>query len=348
MTGRVDGQCVTVFPASHDIWCEIFNRDPSATAFQSPDWMLAASADGHYADASRLYSTPEGQVLLPLAETKRLGCKVSVASMPHGLGASGLISDMPLTTPLISFIIEDLMRLPHLRVAIRPNALQAPVWETAIPPTWKKVKRRTHIIDLREGYEAWWADRLNQRKRGKIRKAIREGVLVEHGNSEEFVRRYYDLYMRWTENRAVKRRLPVALANWLAARREPLWKFRATAQKLGDDLRIYIASYQGQDAAGAVFLGAGRGAVYWRGASDTRITLPCNDLLHSEMIKYACMLGCTHYHMGESGGVASLEEFKESLGAIAHDYAEYIYERVQWPWSRARASLIVRGSNLSQ
>lgn len=338
MTRRVDGQPVAVFPASRDKWCEIFNRDPSATAFQSADWMLAAAADGHYVDASRLYETPDGKALLPLAEANRLGCKVSVASMPHGLGAAGLISDMPLTTSLVRSIIEDLMRLPHLRVAIRPNALQALVWETAIPPTWEKVKRRTHIIDLREGYEAWWADSLSRPKKGKIRKAIREGVLVEHGNSEEFVRRYYDLYMRWTENRAVKRRLPAVLANWLAARREPLWKFRETAQKLGDDLPIYVASYQGQDAAAAVFLGAGRGAVYWRSASDTRIALPCNDLLQSEMIKHACMLGCTHYHMGESGGVASLEEFKESLGAIAQDYAEYVYGRVRWPWSRANLS----------
>ncbi|WP_455274086.1 GNAT family N-acetyltransferase [Rhizobium herbae] len=335
MTRRLDGQYLTVTPASRESWREIFNRDVSATAFQSPDWMLAASADGHYVDASRLYSTPDGKVLLPLAEANRLGCKVSAASMPHGLGAAGLISDMPLTTSLVRSIIEDLMRLPHFRVAVRPNALQAPVWEAAIPPTWEKVKRRTHIIDLREGYEGWRADRLTRPKKGKIRKAIREGVLVEHGNSEEFVRRYYDLYMRWTENRAVKRRLPAMLLKWLAARREPLWKFRETAQKLGNDLRIYIASYQGQDAAGAVFLGAGRGAVYWRSASDTRITQPCNDLLQNEMIKYACMLGCTHYHMGESGGVASLEEFKESFGAVAHDYAEYVYGRVQRPWSRA-------------
>ena len=337
MTQRLDGQFVAVSPASQDTWLDIFRRDPSATAFQSPHWMAAASTDGHYVDASRLYATPDGQALLPLAETSRLGLKLTADSMPHGLGAAGLVSGRPLTVPLVRAIVEDLMRLPYLRIAVRPNALQAPVWEAAVPSTWRKVARRTHILDLHEGYEAWWADRLSQRKRGKIRKAIRDGVVVEHGNSPEFVRRYYDLYLRWTANRAARRRLPLMLANWLAARREPLWKFDATAQKLGDDLSIYIASYQGQDAAGAVFLGAGRGAVYWRGASDTRIALPCNDLLHSEMIRQACLSGCTRYHMGESGGVASLEAFKESLGAVAHDYAEYVYERLKWPWSGARS-----------
>jgi hypothetical protein len=333
MPQPLDVQFVTVSPATHQAWLEIFNLDPSATAFQSPHWMSAATADGHYIDASRLYSTSDGRVLLPLAERNKFNLRLVAASMPHGLGAAGLISDIPLTASLVRSIVEDLMRLPQVKIAIRPSALQAEVWEAAIPPTWKKVRRRTHILDLREGYEAWWANRLSQRKRGKIRRAIRDGVVVERGNSPEFIRRYYDLYLRWTKNRAVKRRLPVALANWLATRREPLWKFQATAQKLKSNLSIYIASYQGQDAAGAVFLDAGRGAVYWRGASDTRITLPCNDLLHSEMIKQACSSGCTHYHMGESGGVASLEDFKESLGAMPYDYAEYIYEHVKWPWS---------------
>lgn len=123
---------------------------------------------------------------------------------------------------------------------------------------------------------------------------------MERGNSPEFISRYYDLYLRWTENRAAKRLLPVVLAKWLAARREPLWKFHATAEKLKADLSIYIASYKGQDAAGAVFLGAGRGAVYWRGASDTRIP-------------------------------------PESLGAVAHDYAEYVYMNVLRPWNSARS-----------
>lgn len=167
MVQSLDARVVSVFPVTQDAWLEIFNHDPSATAFQSPQWMAAASANGRYTDASRLYSSSDGEVLLPLAETTGLTLRLAAASMPHGLGAAGLISDVSLTVPLVRSIVEDLMQLPHLRIAIRPNALQAAVWEAAIPPTWKRVRRRTHILDLREGYEAWWDDRLSQRKRGK-------------------------------------------------------------------------------------------------------------------------------------------------------------------------------------
>lgn len=329
---HVDGQVLAVSPASSEAWRDIFVRDQLATAFQSAQWMAATTADGHYRDASRLYLTSSGAILLPLAETSRAGLRLSVASMPHGLGAGGPVSEAPLTPSIVRCMAEDLMKLPHLRVAVRPNALQADIWAAAMPLAWKHIKRRTHILDLRLGYDTWWTETLGQRKRSKIRKALRDGVVVEHGNSPDFVRRYYDLYMQWTENRARRKGLPVAVAKRLAAWREPLWKFQATAKMLGDALGIYIACHEGRDAAGAVFLASGRGAVYWRGASDTRILLPCNDLLHSEMIHRACLLGCSHYHMGESGGVASLEQFKESLGATAHNYAEYIYERVRLPW----------------
>ena len=47
-----------------------------------------------------------------------------------------------------------------------------------------------------------------------------------------------------------------------------------------------------------------------------------NYLLHSMAIKDACSQGCTHYHMGETGGSASLAHFKSRFGATAVPYAE--------------------------
>lgn len=85
MVQSLDARVVSVFPVTQDAWLEIFNHDPSATAFQSPQWMTA-SANGRYTDASRLYSTSDGKVLLPLAETTWLTLRLAAASMPHGLG----------------------------------------------------------------------------------------------------------------------------------------------------------------------------------------------------------------------------------------------------------------------
>ena len=46
----------------------------------------------------------------------------------------------------------------------------------------------------------------------------------------------------------------------------------------------------------------------------------------------ACELGCTAYHLGESGQSASLAQYKEKFGARPVDYAELRMERL--PYTR--------------
>lgn len=326
-------------PVSHQTWSEVFAKDTSATPFQSPQWMSAITGSGHFLDASRVYSMPGGHVVLPLLATGLMGVSLSAASMAHGLGAGGLVADFPLTVQMVREIVADLGALPYLRLSIRPNALQADLWEQAVPPTWTTVKRKTHILDLDGGFDTVWSERIASAKRNKVRKAERAGMVVEQGNTPDLVRRFYDLYLLWSENRARDRRLPPALIRWVAERREPFWKFQAAAEGMKDQLRIYIASHEGQAVAGAVYLQAGSAAIHWRGASDARLLakLPGNDLLQSVMIRQACDAGCTHYHMGESGGVDSLERFKEEFGAKPHHYAEFVRERL--PITTARRSV---------
>jgi hypothetical protein len=70
-------------------------------------------------------------------------------------------------------------------------------------------------------------------------------------------------------------------------------------------------------------------AIYWRGYGDPELAprTRANNLLQRAAIEDACSSGCRTYNMGESGGVASLMEFKKRHGARPHAFAEYTVER---------------------
>lgn len=273
--------------------------------------------------------------MLPLLASGRLPLIATATSMAHGLGAGGLVSDFSLDADVMRAVYDDLGRLPFRRIAIRPNALQSALWRESLPPDWQAVPRRTHILDLTGGFHEVWKIRVSSAARNRVGKAVKAGVTVESGNSSDLVDSFYSLYLTWSENRAAKRGLPIALIRLLAKRREPKWKFACVSAGMGHDFEVFLARHEGRPVAAAIMLRSGGGAVYWRGASDARLLdkYPANDLLQREMIRSACDAGCSAYHMGESGGVASLERFKEKFGAVAHDYDEFVLRRspLSWP-----------------
>jgi hypothetical protein len=322
MTGAI------ISNAQPDYWDDVWNSDPSATPFQSRAWMEAAVATGHYADISRAYTFGQGRVVVPLAAVRQHFKGKRGMSMPHGMGAGGFIADFEPGPTEIGTILNDLRSLNLRGVAIRPNPIRSACWDVAHQAGWSRVGRSSHVLDLDGGYDAVWA-RMHSPKRNRIRKARASGLVLERGNDPVLVGRFYALYLRWSAIRAQRRRLPPALITLLARWREPRWKFDATARRMGPALTVLMASHEGREVAGAVYLQMGKSAVYWRGASDLDLSreYPANDLLQDEMIAEACNAGCTHYHMGESGGVESLMRFKSQFGAQPIDYSEWVIAR---------------------
>ena len=53
-----------------------------------------------------------------------------------------------------------------------------------------------------------------------------------------------------------------------------------------------------------------------------------DSLVQWSMLRLACAEGCRTYHLGESGQSRPRAQFKESVGAVGIDYAEYRYERL--------------------
>jgi hypothetical protein len=71
--------------------------------------------------------------------------------------------------------------------------------------------------------------------------------------------------------------------------------------------------------------------------------LRANDLLMWEAIQAACAAGAGTFHLGESGGSASLSDYKERFGARPVEYPELRLERVPISATdRAARSLVKR------
>jgi len=333
-------------PAPREVWQELLQADANTLVYQTPTWLDCICAMGGYQDASRLYELPSGRrLVLPMARRHLPQPLTTTASLPHGWGMGGLIASGTVQVEDVAAVFADLARGSALRTSIRPNPLTATTWATARPPKAITVPHVTHMLDLEGGFEQVWSNRFKPDTRYGVRKAERTGLVVECDTSGKLVPVFYDLYLRWVDRRAEERRVPLPIARWTGRRREPLRKFQLVAQAFGDACRIWVARLDGQPAAAAIQLVHSAAAIYWRSASDKELAGPtrANDLLQRLMIEDACRAGCRYYHMGESGGVASLMHFKSRFGAREYHYDEYYLERLPISSVQGRLQGLARG-----
>jgi CelD/BcsL family acetyltransferase involved in cellulose biosynthesis len=238
-------------------------------------------------------------------------------------------------------VLADLAADRALRTSVRPNFVAAGAWPARVPSAIC-IERTVHVLDLEGGMDTYWSKRLSgngrQQLRAAERKAGRAGLEVGTGDEPEPVAAFYDLYLRWLDNRARERHLPPALIRSRGRRAEPLAKFEAVAASFPEACRIRVATAEGVPVAAVIVLVHGSVCVYWRGVSDKRVAGPlhANQLLQLRAIEQACEAGCRYYEMGESGGVRSLEDFKYRLGARERQLTEYRLERVPFTWFEDR------------
>lgn len=318
-------------PAAAD-WEHLQRSDPEALPTQSLAWSRAIVGAGRFRDVSRLYTFQDGTTaLLPLFAPSRLPTAISAwRSPPPAWGFGGAISSEPLGAGHIAAILDDCATLPSAAVQIRPNPLLADLWaDAAALAGWTAVPRSAHVLNLAGGFEEVWTTRISGKTRSKVRRATKGGVEISSGTGDEFVE-IFDALFRLSIQRWARRQNEFG---WLAAFRgrfrDPSAKFSAMARFAGPALRIWVAKLEGRPVAASVVLTEGN-AHFTRSAMDDRHigNSYANHLLQCRAIEAACEAGCGAYHMGETGGSASLAQFKSSLGAIATPYAEYRFERL--------------------
>lgn len=318
-------------PAPRDVWKDVFDADPNALVFQTPEWVDCICASGRYEDASCLYELPDArQLVLPMVRRSGLPERLTrQASFFSSWGMGGLLAPGDLRYEDVVSVFSDLRERRVLRTSLRPNPLAADVWAAARPSGVVAVARLAHVLDLAGGFAAVWSKRFTGTARTAVRKAERAGLTVEADSTGRLVPVFYELYCEALRRWARQQHEPLALALARGVRRNPRRKFEEMARRLGNACRFWVAWLEGQPAATILVL-QGKNASYTRGAMDKELAGPAraNYLLHRLAIEEACEAGCRYYHMGESGSSRSLAQFKTRFGAAPRPYAEYHVERI--------------------
>jgi hypothetical protein len=289
----------------------------------------ALCSGGSWADATRSYRSADGRrIVLPLARRRGVGAHGIEASMPTHWGFGGIVAEGGVTPDDVRLVLRDLAARPVLRQSLRPNPLHGRLYREEAPPRTLQIPRRAHVLDLSGGVEVVWKGFSESRRRA-VRKAERSGVDVEHDSSGRLLDEFFELYAVSEARWAAQQHEPAALARFRTRFRDTLAKWQRIARDLDGGFHQWVARHDGRAVASIIVL-SGVNAHYTRGAMDKERAAPlrANDLLMWHAIRAACATDAGAFHLGESGGSASLADYKERFGARAVDYPELRFERL--------------------
>lgn len=150
--------------------------------------------------------------------------------------------------------------------------------------------------------------------RNRIRSAAKKGVFTEYGTSDEFLEKFYKIYVEMTHR------------NKLTARS---YEYFIKMRESFPGLRIYIAKHEEDDlSAGLTINYFGKLYYLYAGSTDIKRNLGPNQLMNYEMISWGLEEGATQY---DFGGVLALDKtdglYEFKIGFCDKDgVSEYIGE----------------------
>ncbi|HWJ52897.1 MAG TPA: GNAT family N-acetyltransferase [Propionibacteriaceae bacterium] len=307
-------------PAPRDVWQAVLRSDPGATALQTPAYFDAVLAATGGSDDSRLYHLEDGRrLVLPLVRQRALpGIRLN-AAFPGGYGHGGMLATGGLLARDVRAVVEDL-RGQALSTRLDGAHHTAAQWAAGRMPGVVAVPRRVEVLDLAPGFDELRARQFSRDIRYHLRKAERAGVEVELDTTGRLVPVFHQIYRAWVDRWAPKSGLPPAVARRVALRQEPLKKFETVAAMLDQDCRVLVAWHRGQPVAAAISLVHGQHAIGWRSYSIKELAAPvsANILTQVTCVADACRSGCRYFDLGQSGGVTTLQQYKNSFGATPH------------------------------
>lgn len=287
-----------------DLWSSLVREDDSATFFQTPDWLRLGARWTRGTEVSPLlFDFPDGPACLPLLCDRRWG-RVRYFS-PFGTYAA-LACPRALSPRERGIVEESLLRLnvhlvssPYARNVVRPGR--------ALPSATQVVELGG--LDPEDPMRDWDPD-----PRRKVRMAREQGVRVRATSGPA----------DWDAYDAVYRK---ALRRWgeRATSSYPREMLADIAAFPESSMRLWLAEHEGAVAAGYIAFYHNRHACIWHGASDPeRFRTGAVQLLYHEMIAHAARAGFAVFDLLGSGGIASLEAFKRSLGTRTLAYDSFL------------------------
>lgn len=338
------GEVRVISPAPRSVWQNVWRADPEAVATQAPEWLDAVCATGAYRDASRCYQLPGGRTLvLPLVARRWGGVRLTESSFPAGWGYGGLLGTSSPTPDELRLVLADLARRPMMRVSITPMPLLAADWTAAAGPGVLRTPHLTHVIDLRDGWDAVWK-RYRPKVRQSVRRAQRSGLEVRCQHGEAAVPVFNELYGRTVEHWAKQRGRPGWIARLAARYEDTTGRLATAARRLGEACAIWTAHLDGAPVAANVTLNSPGHVVGWVSAMDRDLVQQtgASYLLESLAIEEACRSGARHFHMGESDPGTGVARHKAQLGAREVSYDSLKLERLPLSAAEQTTRAVVR------
>jgi CelD/BcsL family acetyltransferase involved in cellulose biosynthesis len=279
-------------------WTAFVAAHPAATPFHQPCWATVLADCYNFTAHAAVSVDATGAVIagIPVIEIGR--SRHRWVSLPFTDRCGVLSIDRAIAAELVHLLDKARGELDLRGIVIRDHERTG----------WSTVEGHWHQLDLRPDPEFLFRHFHTLRRR-LIRRAAREGVVVERAQSlEDLIQVFYELHL------ATRRRLGVPVQ----PRRffELLWE-RMLAPGLGF---LLIARHRGVPIASALFLAANGWVTYKFSASDRGYgNLGATDALLWNAIQEAHADGARSFDFGRTEtGNEGLRAFKLGWGACEH------------------------------
>lgn len=170
----------------------------------------------------------------------------------------------------------------------------------------QKTSRKTIWIDLQQGKEILWAS-LDKQWRYGVRSAQRANVEACIASSEKEVADFYQLCLRLSHKKAFHFSQSQSFLQYLLDH----------GNECGVDAKLFLAKYEGQIAAGAFILRAGKNIHYLSGAVDRQYAKQrAGEFVQWSVIEWACDHDFVRYDLEgiDANENSSVAAFKRKMG----------------------------------
>jgi CelD/BcsL family acetyltransferase involved in cellulose biosynthesis len=298
-------------PITDPRWPEFLQSHPRASIFHTRGWLEALRRTYGYQPMA-FTTTASAQ---ELADGLLFCCINSrftgrrLVSLPFSDHCEPLTNTREDLTIFLRFLEQNLKKEKWRYVELRPlNSLG-----NSLAGFEQNQTSFIHVLDLARTQDEIFRSFHKDSIQRKIRRAEREGLSYDEGRSEQFLDQFYQLLLRTRR----RHQLPPQPRQW----------FRNLIDCLGDQLKIRVASKDGQPMASILTLEFKRVMVYKYGCSDAQYhNLGPMHLLFWKTIQEAKNKGLNEFDLGRSDADnAGLVEFKDRWGATRStlDYLRY-------------------------
>lgn len=298
-------------PLTDPRWPEFLERRSGTSIFHTRGWLQALQQTYGY-DPVAFTTTPADVKLsnaVVFCQVKSWLTGRRLVSLPFSDHCQPLASGSDLTA--ILRFVSDRHREDCKYIELRPaldNANLDDHSDFGVNETFS-----LHTIDLRQDLDTIYRRFHESCVRRKIKRAEREKLTFESGNSVQLLDKFRHLLLLTRR----RHKLPPQPATW----------FRNLAHCLGDQLTIQVLSKDADPVASIITLNYRESVVYKYGCSDARFhNFGGMSLLFWKTIQRSKQMGAEQFDLGRSGpDDPGLIAFKGHLGAVASDLKYYRY-----------------------